>query len=76
MSRSIARFLPVALLLTVTAIFLQARTRGEVFPLRQKLQSFPQQLGSWEGTDVAFRCWARGIFSCGFTATNKPRGRR
>ena len=46
MSRSIARFLPVALLLTVTAIFLQARTRGEVFPLRQKLQSFPQQLGS------------------------------
>ena len=29
MSRSIARFLPVALLLTVTAIFLQARTRGE-----------------------------------------------
>ena len=53
MSRSIARFLPVVLLLTVTAIFLQARTRGEVFPPRQKLQSFPQQLGSWEGTDVA-----------------------
>src|ERR1700732_3999823 len=53
MTRSIARFLPIALLLIITAIFLQARTRGEVFPPRQPLQSFPQQLGSWEGTDVA-----------------------
>ena len=53
MTRSIARFLPVALLLIITAIFLQARTRAEVFPPRQTLQSFPQQLGSWEGTDVA-----------------------
>lgn len=53
MIRSVARFLPVALLLIATAIFLQARTRGEVFPPRQPLPSFPQQLGSWEGTDVA-----------------------
>jgi EpsI family protein len=53
MTRSTARFLPVALLLIATAIFLHARTRGEVFPPRQALPSFPQQLGSWEGTDVA-----------------------
>ena len=53
MTRSIARFLPIALLLIITAIFLEARTRGEVFPPRQTLQSFPQQLGSWDGTDVA-----------------------
>ena len=53
MTRSTARFLPVALILIATAIFLQARTRVEVFPPRQPLPSFPQQLGSWEGTDVA-----------------------
>src|ERR1700757_1470724 len=53
MSRSVARFVPIALLLIITAIFLQARTRGEVFPPRQTLQSFPEQLGSWDGTDVA-----------------------
>lgn len=53
MRRSIARFLPAALLLVVTAIFLQARSRGEVFPPRRPLPSFPQQLGRWEGTDVA-----------------------
>jgi EpsI family protein len=53
MTASIARFMPVAVLLIATAIFLQGRTRGEVFPPRQPLQSFPQQLGSWEGTDVA-----------------------
>jgi EpsI family protein len=46
------RFLPVAILLIATAIFLQARTRAEVFPARQPLQTFPQQLGSWAGTDV------------------------
>ena len=50
---SMARFLLAALLLIVTGIFLQARTRGEVFPPRQPLQSFPQQIGSWEGADVA-----------------------
>jgi EpsI family protein len=53
MTRSLARFLPIALLLIITAIFLQARTRGEVFPPRRALQSFPEQIGSWEGADVA-----------------------
>lgn len=53
MMRSVSRFIPVALLLAATAIFLQARSRGEVFPSRHPLQSFPKQLGSWDGTDVA-----------------------
>jgi len=53
MTRPVTRFLPVAILLAGTAIFLQARSRGEVFPPRQSLQSFPQQLGTWDGTDIA-----------------------
>src|SRR3974390_2398309 len=53
MTRSVVRFVPVALLLIATAILLHARSRGEVFPPRHRLQSFPQQLGGWEGTDVA-----------------------
>ncbi|HXJ89382.1 MAG TPA: EpsI family protein [Candidatus Binatia bacterium] len=51
MTRSVVRFLPVAILLAGTAIFLQSRSRGEVFPPRQPLQSFPEQLGDWHGTD-------------------------
>ncbi len=52
MSRSMGRFLPMAILLITTAVFLQARARGEFFPSRQPLQTFPQELGSWDGTDV------------------------
>jgi EpsI family protein len=50
-SNSIPRFIVAALLIAVTAIFLQARTRTEVFPARQPLESFPHQLGSWTGAD-------------------------
>jgi EpsI family protein len=52
MTRSIRLFLPVAILLIATAVFLQGRTRGEIFPPHQPLESFPQQLGDWQGTDV------------------------
>jgi len=52
MTRAAMRFVPVALLLMATGIFLQARSRGEVFPARRLLSSFPTQLGSWEGTDI------------------------
>jgi len=48
-----ARFLIAAALLAVTAIFLQARSRNELVPVRQPLRVFPQQLGEWTGTDVA-----------------------
>jgi len=50
---SSARFLLTAALLAVTAIFLQARSRNELVPVRQPLKVFPQQLGEWTGTDVA-----------------------
>jgi EpsI family protein len=53
MTRSLARFLSAALLLLTSAMFLRAHTRGEVFPPRMALQSFPQQVGNWTGTDVA-----------------------
>jgi EpsI family protein len=50
---SSARFLVAAALLAVTAIFLHARSRNEILPMRQPLKTFPQQLGEWSGTDVA-----------------------
>jgi EpsI family protein len=53
MTRSLVRFVPAAFLLIATALLLHARSRGEVFPARHPLPSFPQQIGSWEGTDVA-----------------------
>ena len=53
MKKSLARFIFAALLITTTAIFLRARTRNEVFPPRLPLNSFPDQLGPWTGTDVA-----------------------
>jgi EpsI family protein len=52
MKGSIARFLCAALLIAGTAIFLRARTRGEVFPPRLALENFPHQIGDWTGTDV------------------------
>ncbi len=50
--RTHARFVVALLLLLGTALFLQARNRGEVFPPRKPLSSFPEQLGNWAGTDV------------------------
>src|SRR5437867_11882177 len=50
---SSVRFLVSAALLAVTAIFLHARSRNEVLPMRQPLKAFPQQLGERSGTDVA-----------------------
>lgn len=46
------RFAAAAVIMLFAAIFLQARQRVEVFPSRAALGSFPQQLGSWTGTDV------------------------
>src|SRR5579863_8635971 len=53
MKASMARFLCASFLIIATAVFLRAHSRGEIFPPRQPLQSFPQQLGDWTGTDVA-----------------------
>jgi EpsI family protein len=50
---STARFILAALLIAGAAVFLQARSRSELFPNRLPLKQFPAQLGSWTGTDVA-----------------------
>ena len=53
MSRhSYLRFLLAVALLLSAAVFLQARSRREILPPREQLQSFPRQLDSWTGTDV------------------------
>jgi len=51
--RSYWRFAAAALLLLLTAIFLQARSAKEVLPAREDLASLPHQLGPWVGTDIA-----------------------
>ena len=51
--RSYWRFAAAALLLLLTAIFLQARSAKEVLPAREALASLPHQLGPWVGTDIA-----------------------
>src|ERR1700758_3839949 len=52
MRASMARFLCASILIIGTAVFLRAHSRGEVFPPRQSLSSFPEQLGDWTGTDL------------------------
>jgi EpsI family protein len=46
------RSITAAALLTMTAIFLQARGHHEILPNRQPLASLPYQVGPWVGTDV------------------------
>ena len=46
------RFAAAALVLAVTAIFLQARTSKEELPSREALASLPHELGPWVGTDI------------------------
>ena len=48
-----ARFTVVALLLAGTALFLQARAAHQFVPPRASLASFPVELSSWVGTDIA-----------------------
>ncbi len=60
-----ARFAMALVLLLGTALFLQARNRGEVFPARQPLSAFPEQLGDWTGTDVEITKEIRDILGPG-----------
>ena len=63
--KSQVRFAIALLLLLGTALFLQARNRGELFPPRQPLGSFPQQLGNWTGTTVEIPKDVREILGAG-----------
>ena len=47
-----ARFIVAVLLLASSALFLEARSRSEIFPSRLPLTSFPEQLGDWSGSDI------------------------
>ena len=49
MTHTTLRFVLVAVLIGAAAAFLQAHSRGEKFPPRLALRSFPQQLGDWQG---------------------------
>ena len=49
MTHSTLRFALAAALIAAAAIFLHAHSRNEVFPQRLTLQTFPQQLGDWQG---------------------------
>ena len=50
--RAHARFVIALVLLVGTALLLEARNRGEIFPPRKPLSEFPHQLGTWMGSDV------------------------
>ena len=47
------RFSLAAGLIAFTAVLLQARGRTEIIPQHLPLSSFPEQLGNWNGTDIA-----------------------
>jgi len=51
--RSQLRFILTVLLLAGTALFLRSRGQAESLPPRQPLDSFPLQVGAWEGKDLA-----------------------
>jgi len=59
------RFAVTAVLLAITAIFLQARGRNEILPSREPLASLPHQLGEWTGTDVPMQQDVRDILGPG-----------
>jgi EpsI family protein len=63
--RTHARFVVALILLVGTALFLQARNRGEVFPARKPLAVFPEQLADWTGTDVEITKDIRDILGPG-----------
>jgi EpsI family protein len=46
------RFGLAAILMAATALLLQARSRNEVLPQRQSLNSLPSEFGSWVGRDI------------------------
>lgn len=47
------RFLAAAMLIGMTGILLEARGRNEIIPEHTALSAFPEQLGNWNGSDIA-----------------------
>ncbi len=46
------RFAVAAVLLTATALLLEARSRNEAFPPRESLNTLPSQFGPWTSRDI------------------------
>lgn len=47
-----ARFFPVVLLLGLTLLALEARSRGEILPSHENLSTFPMQIGDRHARDI------------------------
>ena len=60
-----SRFVLAAILLAATAVFLHARGRNEVFPPRQPLAAFPEQLNTWYGTEIPIPQDVRDVLGAG-----------
>lgn len=66
------------LILVVTAVFLQSRSRAEVLPPHEKLSSFPDQIGAWTGSSLTIPSSALAVLGPGhflerlYTAKGKP----
>ncbi len=65
MKDPLLRFVAAAALMGATALLLQARSRNEVFPLREPLTSLPAQFGSWVGEDFSIDQQTRDILGAG-----------
>ena len=63
--RTQARFAAALLLLACAALFLEARSRKEILPVRPSLSSFPEQLGNWTGIDVEISQDVRDVLGPG-----------
>jgi len=50
---STLRFVLSTALVAAAALFLQAHSRNEIYPPRLALETFPDQLGDWTGTDLS-----------------------
>jgi EpsI family protein len=59
------RFLLAALMVTSAGVFLRAHSRGEVYPPRLSLQSFPEQIDGWKGSDIAIDKGALAVLGPG-----------
>jgi len=65
MTNSWPRFLAALLLFASAALYLRAHSRNEVFAAHLPLQSFPAQIGGWNGTDEVIDQETRDVLGPG-----------
>lgn len=59
------RFVVAVVLLAGTAVFLNARDRGETLPPHQPVSTFPQEIGEWYGETVPLQPGVKEILGDG-----------